>query len=66
VLRALFFQHLNHFPAARRAAQLRCNVTIAGTNSDLFRIFIGGCDSARWLAWAHTNGDFPQKQEKKL
>jgi hypothetical protein len=45
----LIHQHLNHFPAASPSPSLHRNVTIAATNSGLFRIFIGGCDSARWL-----------------
>src|SRR5215831_7081947 len=51
VLRALStFQHLNHLPAASPSPQLHRAVTIAATKSGLARSFIGGCDSARWLA----------------
>jgi hypothetical protein len=51
VLRALpIFQNLKDLLAASPSPRLHRNVTIAGTNSGLFRIFIGGCDSARWLA----------------
>ena len=66
VLRAQpILQHLSHLPATSPSPQLHRNVIIAATNSGLPRILIGGCDSARWLAWPHTNSDFPHKPEKK-
>jgi hypothetical protein len=50
VLRALpIFHHLNYLLASR-LPHLNRNVTIAAANSGLARIFIGGCDSARWPA----------------
>ena len=50
VLRALpIFHHLNYLLASR-LPHLHRNVTIAAANSGLARIFIGGCESARWLA----------------